>query len=40
MSVRNLEKAKQYSDHIICERKSVFYRGIRERTEEWLKRQA
>ena len=39
MSARNLEKAKEYRDEFLCERRNVFYRYVRERTEAWLKAQ-
>lgn len=39
MSARNLEKAKEYRDEVLRERRNVLYRYIRERTEAWLKAQ-
>jgi glycosyltransferase involved in cell wall biosynthesis len=39
MSARNLEKAKDYRDEVLRERRIEFYRYIREQTESWLKKQ-
>ncbi len=39
MSARNLEKAKEYSEEVLRERRIAFYRHVRERTEEWLETQ-
>jgi len=36
MSVRNLEKAKEYGEEVLRERRTAFYRYVRERTEAWL----
>lgn len=36
MAARNLEKAKQYSDEAVHDRRNTFYRYVRERTEAWL----
>lgn len=40
MSARNLEKAKQYRDEILADRRIAFYRYVREKTETWLRRQS
>lgn len=37
MSARNLEKAKDYRDEVLRERRNEFYRYVREQTETWLK---
>jgi Glycosyltransferase len=37
MSARNLEKAKDYRDEVLCDRRNEFYRYVREMTEAWLK---
>jgi glycosyltransferase involved in cell wall biosynthesis len=37
MSARNLEKAKDYTDEALFERRKEFYRYVREETEAWLK---
>jgi glycosyltransferase involved in cell wall biosynthesis len=37
MSARNLEKAKDYTDEALLERRKEFYRYVREETEAWLK---
>jgi glycosyltransferase involved in cell wall biosynthesis len=37
MSARNLEKAKDYRDEVLCEQRNEFYRYVREMTEAWLK---
>lgn len=39
MSARNLEKAKEYGDEVLCERRNAFYRYAREMTEAWLRTQ-
>jgi glycosyltransferase involved in cell wall biosynthesis len=39
MSARNLEKAKEYRDDILNERRTEFYRYLRDKTQEWLKAQ-
>jgi glycosyltransferase involved in cell wall biosynthesis len=39
MSSRNLEKAKDYREKILRERRIAFYRYVREKTEEWLQKQ-
>jgi glycosyltransferase involved in cell wall biosynthesis len=39
MSARNLEKAKEYSEEALRERRTAFYRYVRERTEAWLETQ-
>jgi glycosyltransferase involved in cell wall biosynthesis len=36
MSARNLEKARDYREEILRERRMPFYRYIREKTEEWI----
>lgn len=36
MSARNLEKAKEYREEVLRERRTAFYRYLRERTEAWL----
>jgi hypothetical protein len=36
MSARNLEKAKEYGEKVLRERRIAFYRYVRERTEAWL----
>jgi glycosyltransferase involved in cell wall biosynthesis len=36
MSARNLEKSRQYEEQTLHERRTVFYRYVRERTEAWL----
>jgi glycosyltransferase involved in cell wall biosynthesis len=36
MSSRNLEKAKEYREEVLRERRTAFYRYVRERTEAWL----
>lgn len=37
MSARNLEKAQEYKEDVLRERRIAFYRYVRERTEAWLK---
>jgi glycosyltransferase involved in cell wall biosynthesis len=37
MSARNLEKAKDYTDQVLCDRRNQFYRYVREMTEKWLR---
>jgi glycosyltransferase involved in cell wall biosynthesis len=37
MSARNLEKAKEYTEEAIRERRNAFYRYLREQTELWLR---
>lgn len=39
MSARNLEKAKEYIEEVLRERRNIFYRYVREKTEVWLKAQ-
>jgi glycosyltransferase involved in cell wall biosynthesis len=39
MSARNLEKAKDYTEEVLRERRITFYSYVRERTEAWLKKQ-
>jgi glycosyltransferase involved in cell wall biosynthesis len=39
MSTCNLGKAKEFREQILFERRTVFYRYVRERTEVWLKTQ-
>jgi glycosyltransferase involved in cell wall biosynthesis len=39
MSARNLEKAKEYRDEVLRERRDMFYHFVREKTEAWLKAQ-
>ena len=39
MSARNLEKAKEYREEVLYERRNKFYRYVREVTEEWIKAQ-
>jgi glycosyltransferase involved in cell wall biosynthesis len=36
MSARNLEKAKEYKEEVLCERRILFYRCVRDNTEAWL----
>lgn len=36
MSIRNLEKAKEYREEVLRERRTAFYGYVRERTEAWL----
>lgn len=40
MSARNLEKAREYQDDVLRERRLAFYQYVRDRTEEWLKERA
>lgn len=37
MSAHNLEKAKDYRDEVLRERRNAFYRYVREQTELWLR---
>lgn len=37
MSARNLEKAKEYRDEVLRERRNQLYRFVREQTEVWLR---
>lgn len=37
MSARNLEKAKDYRDEVLQERRNEFYRHVRQQTEAWLR---
>lgn len=37
MSARNLNKAKEYKDEVLRERRIAFYRDVREQTELWLR---
>ena len=37
MSIRNLEKAKEYREDILHARRVAFYHQVREKTEAWLK---
>jgi glycosyltransferase involved in cell wall biosynthesis len=37
MSRRNLEKARQFADEVLRQRRTAFYTYVRERTEAWLK---
>jgi glycosyltransferase involved in cell wall biosynthesis len=37
MAIRNLEKAAQYREELLVERRLAFYRFVRETTEKWLK---
>jgi glycosyltransferase involved in cell wall biosynthesis len=37
MSARNLEKAKEYTEEVLRERRNAFYRYVREQTELWLR---
>lgn len=39
MAQRNLDKAKEYRKEILCQRRTAFYRYVRERTEETPKAQ-
>ena len=39
MSARNLKMAREYRGEILRERRIAFYRYVRERTKEWLKKQ-
>ncbi|MEO1187019.1 MAG: glycosyltransferase, partial [Cyanobacteria bacterium J06636_27] len=36
MSVRNLEKAKNYQDVVLQKRRIAFYSHVREKTQSWL----
>ncbi|HPV83073.1 MAG TPA: glycosyltransferase family 4 protein, partial [Nitrospira sp.] len=36
MSARNLVKAREYHQEVLCKRRVEFYRAIRQRTEAWL----
>jgi glycosyltransferase involved in cell wall biosynthesis len=36
MSVRNLEKAKEYREEVLRDRRLAFYQAVRERTAAWL----
>ena len=38
MSARNLEKAKDYRDEMLCDRRNEFYRYVREQTEAWIEK--
>lgn len=38
MSARNLEKAKDYRDEVLRERRNEFYSYVREQTETWLRK--
>jgi glycosyltransferase involved in cell wall biosynthesis len=38
MSVRNLEKAKKYQENVLHLQRMEYYRHLREKTEEWMKR--
>lgn len=40
MSVRNLEKAKEYREEVLREKRIAFYRHVQAQTEAWLKAQA
>ena len=40
MSLRNLEKAKNYHNEVLRERRNLCYRHLRQKTELWLKSQA
>ena len=37
MSARNLERAGDFQEDVLRERRIEFYRYVRERTEEWLR---
>ena len=39
MSFRNLEKAKNYHNEVLRERRNTYYRHLRQKTELWLKNQ-
>jgi glycosyltransferase involved in cell wall biosynthesis len=39
MSARNLDKAKEYREEVLRERRMAFYRYVRERTKVWLRTQ-
>jgi glycosyltransferase involved in cell wall biosynthesis len=39
MAARNLERAKDFRDNLLRERRLAFYRFVRQRTEEWLQQQ-
>lgn len=39
LSARNLEKAREYSDDVLREKRTQFYHHVREATEVWLKLQ-
>lgn len=36
MSARNLEKAKDYNNDVLCQRRITLYKNVREKTEKWL----
>jgi glycosyltransferase involved in cell wall biosynthesis len=36
MAARNLKKANEYREEILCERRIMFYRVLMEKTELWL----
>ena len=36
MSLRNLERARDFQDHVLQTRRVEFYRFLKERTEEWI----
>jgi glycosyltransferase involved in cell wall biosynthesis len=40
MSSRNLEKAREYSDHLLRARRIRFYEQLRDETSRWLKAQS
>jgi glycosyltransferase involved in cell wall biosynthesis len=40
MSARNLKKAQEYRDEVLRERRTAFYRFVREKTKAWQKAQA
>jgi hypothetical protein len=37
MSAGNLNKAKEYTDEVLQDRRIAFYRYLKEKTEAWLK---
>jgi glycosyltransferase involved in cell wall biosynthesis len=37
MSIDNLEKAREYRDEVLGDRRTLFYRQLKNRTQEWLK---
>lgn len=38
MSARNLAKAREYREEILSEKRNSFYRYVKEKTEEWIKK--
>jgi len=37
MSARNLDKAREYADNVLYERRTAFYQHLKAETEAWLK---